>query len=171
MAAELDMEQFVEFASILSSSVVAGLVAALVAFRSGERRIQIENITQERAKWRDKIRTIALEVHKAACASDKNRLAELHLQFAMNLNPTDNEDQAILFVIGALGDQDTREERLAEFSDRVALLLKHDWQRAKLEVKPWFLRWRAPKRICYERFRVSSAAERRPVEASHVPAG
>ncbi|MNY59606.1 hypothetical protein D3C86_1960720 [compost metagenome] len=41
---------------ILSSAVVSVLVAALITLRTSDRKIQIENITQERAKWEEKIR-------------------------------------------------------------------------------------------------------------------
>lgn len=48
----------------LTPTLVAALVAAsfrflrpFVTLRTSERRIQIENITRERAKWREKIRT------------------------------------------------------------------------------------------------------------------
>ncbi len=44
------------FTELFSSAVLSAMVAALVTLRSSERKIEIENVTQERAKWRDKIR-------------------------------------------------------------------------------------------------------------------
>ena len=41
---------------IFTSSVVAGLVAAFVTIWTTQIKISIENITQERAKWRAKVR-------------------------------------------------------------------------------------------------------------------
>ncbi|VVO65167.1 hypothetical protein [Pseudomonas fluorescens] len=41
---------------VLSSAVVSVLVAALITLRTTDRKIQIESITQERAKWEEKIR-------------------------------------------------------------------------------------------------------------------
>ena len=41
---------------ILSSAVISVLVAALITLRTTDRKIRIENITQERAKWEEKIR-------------------------------------------------------------------------------------------------------------------
>ena len=138
-----------DFAVFLSSSVVGGLVAGFVALRNSERKIQIENVTQERAKWRDKIRIKSIEVYQAAVADYSANLMELRLEFSLNLNPFDNEDNAILDAIVSLKVSENRKMKLAEFSERVALLLKHDWERAKFEAKPWFFRCSAPKRTTY----------------------
>jgi hypothetical protein len=110
--------------------------AALVAEKNSERKILVENITQERAKWREKIRTKSIEVYKAAMKGDQVWLAELKLTFATSLNPCDKEDGFILDVIERLKDEKNRDPILEEFSDRISLLLKHDWQRAKKEAEP-----------------------------------
>lgn len=135
-----------EFSTVLTSAVVAALIAGLASLRGSERKIQIENITQERAKWREKIRSNALLVHQAASSGDKAKLAELHLSFRLLLNPFDKEDEAILESISALGTTQNAGPRLPEFVGRVAYLLKHDWDRAKQEAKPWPLGWKKPLR-------------------------
>jgi hypothetical protein len=140
----------VDFSSFLTSAVVAALVAGLVTLRSAERKIQIENITQERAKWREKIRTTALLVHQAATLRDDQKLSELKLVFSLLLNPHDQEDQAILNSISNLQNIKSPEHRLPEFSGRVAFLLKHDWERAKHEAKPWFTSLNPPIRQVYK---------------------
>lgn len=147
------MEPILDFTAFLSSSVVGGLVAGFVALRKSERKIQIENVTQERAKWREKIRIKSLEVQQAAVAGNAEKLSELHLEFAHNLNPFHQQDNDILAVIVALKNRDTLDIKLPEFTDRVALLLKHDWERAKHEAKPWFFRCCPPKRTSYEELR------------------
>ena len=111
-------------------------INAYVLRRGSERAIQMDNITKERAKWRDKIRTKALEVCQAARTPDEiERLHGLHMDFSVNLNPLDPEDRGILDVIRRLQDGAASVSTLDEFGDRVALLLKHDWDRAKYEVK------------------------------------
>ncbi|VVO41855.1 hypothetical protein [Pseudomonas fluorescens] len=128
---------------LLTSAVVSALVGGFVSLRTSERKIQIENITQERAKWREQIRVNALKVHKAVSKKDtdvKTPLAELTLVFELLLNPLDPEDIAILKCIEGLSECKEPEKRLPEFSKRVAYLLKHDWERAKREAKPWW--WR-----------------------------
>ncbi|MDL2195310.1 hypothetical protein [Shewanella algae] len=42
-----------DIATVLSSGVVAGLIAGLVSLRTSERQIAIENITKQREIWRD----------------------------------------------------------------------------------------------------------------------
>ncbi len=138
-----------DFTAFLSSSVVGGLVAGFVALRSGERQIQIENVTQERAKWREKIRVKSAEVHQAAVENNLTKINQAHLEFSLSLNPFDQEDNDILAAIVALKNHGTLEEKMSEFSGRVALLLKHDWERAKHEAKPWFFRCHPPKRTTY----------------------
>lgn len=161
------MEPILDFTAFLSSSVVGGLVAGFVALRNGERRIQVENVTQERAKWREKIRIKSVEVHQAAVDNNPAKLAELQLEFSLNLNPFDQEDKDILIVIAALNNPDTLEANLCEFSIRVALLLKHDWERAKREAKPWFFRCFQPVRTSYADFKKANLTQARLSQEPH----
>jgi len=132
--------------TVLGSGVVAGLVAGLVTLRSSERKIQIENITQERAKWREKIRENARLVHQAAMDANHKLVAESRLAFQLLLNPFDAEDVAIVESIAAIIEAPDPKPGLTEFAGRVAYLLKHDWERAKAEAKPWFYRGKPPAR-------------------------
>jgi hypothetical protein len=140
--------------AILASTVVAAVVAALVAILTAERRIATENVTQERAKWRKDVKDIALEVHNAIASREEAKLRELRTKFALNLNPHDREDIGILNTI-ALPEaaHDMHKEFAEEFVVRVALLLKHDWERAKYEASMW--RWllrTSPERVRYDDF-------------------
>jgi hypothetical protein len=135
------------FGILLSSSVIGGLIAGFISLRNSERKIQIENITQERAKWREKIRLRSIDIHRASMTDNVIKIAELRLELALNFNPFDERDNQILLIIEKLKKSENREEKLCEFSDRIALLLKHDWERAKYEAtKPWFhfFRWQTP---------------------------
>ena len=117
---------------------IGGLVTAYVTLWNAERKISIDNITKERAKWRDKIRELALEVHKAIELEDALKLSELKNQFRLNLNPTDEKDNNILALINSAGKD--KHKQAEQFSLCVSYLLKHDWERAKLESKPLFKR-------------------------------
>jgi hypothetical protein len=130
----------------LTSTVVAALVAGLVSLRVGDRRIAIENVTQERAKWRDKIRANASEACVAILTSDSGAIARLQSSFALLLNPHDAEDRAIVCSIACSNDAS---EQAEQFTQRVALLLKHDWERAKREARPWLFRGKVPTRTSY----------------------
>jgi hypothetical protein len=115
-------------------ALVGAAVGAVVLFWNNTRNVKVENITKERAKWRDNVRQKALNVHKAAIGQNSVWLDELHLEFTLILNPSDPDDRAILNAIRLL--KSTADgPPLTEFADRIALLLKHDWERAKWEAE------------------------------------
>ena len=138
--------------TFLSSVVVSGLVAALASIRSNERNIQIQNITQERAKWRDKIRAAAAKGLKAIREIDQALLHESQLEFSLNLNPHHIEDQWIVNCLRIESDPKKNEDLAAEFTIRVSLLLKHDWERAKNEARPFIFRESDPSRMSFEAY-------------------
>jgi hypothetical protein len=150
--------------TVLVSTVLAGLVAALVSLRTSERAIKIENVTKERAKWREKVREKALDLHRACVKSDRERVSELHLEFSLILNPDDPEDREILLVLDAVAESAPDSTKLKELGVRLALLLKHDWERAKIEAEPFWwrlLRWRfQARRISYDEWRLDNARKR-----------
>lgn len=137
--------------AVASSSVIAGIVAALVSLRTNARNIKVANVTSERTKWRDRVRDRALEVHKAI--SEGKDLEELRSQLALILNPLDHEDRAILRLIEKPPAQESREATLKEFTERLSLLIKHDWERAKWESSSVFgRRLFCPRRIRFQDF-------------------
>lgn len=124
---------------ILTSTVLAAIVAGLVAAWTVQRKIGIENITQDRRAWREKVREKSLTVHDAIMSRDKELLDKLRVEFRVILNPKDEDDGAIVACISR-PDEGKEIERAEEFAERIALLLKHDWERVKLEAGPLILR-------------------------------
>lgn len=124
---------------ILTSTVLAAIVAAIVAAWTAQRKISIENITQDRRAWREKVREKALSVHDAIVSRNKKSLNKLRAEFRAILNPTDEDDKAIISCI-SLPEKGKELERAEEFAERGALLLKHDWERVKLEAGSFFMR-------------------------------
>lgn len=141
------------FTVLLSSSVIAALVAALVSLRINERKIHIENVTQERAKWRNAMRNLADALIRAARAGDFQIVGFHCAQLALNVNPFDLEDKALIQAAERLATAEDKDIQVKEFTERMALLLKHDWERAKREARPWFFRGEAPRRIPYSEFK------------------
>ena len=74
---------------ILTSAVVATFISSLVSSLIAQRKISIENITQERKKWREQIRTKTLLLHKAVIDDDKVKMSELRTELSLLLNPND----------------------------------------------------------------------------------
>lgn len=141
-----------DIATVLSSGVVAGLIAGLVSLRTSERQIAIENITKQREIWRDKVRTKSLDVTNAIENKALSKLCGLYTEFSHLLNPEDTEDLAILSLLWCFKSGDFEEKSHVEFIERVSLLLKHDWERAKREAKPWFFFTKEPERTKYDNF-------------------
>ena len=129
---------------ILGSSVVAAFVTNLFTTHVANKKIEIENITQERAKWREKIRENACAVSKSILESNEKELLRLRSIFRLLLNPLDEEDGNIIKAI-TIAPADKVKEKEAEFTERVSLLLKHDWERAKFEALPWLQKCGEPK--------------------------
>lgn len=132
--------------TLLTSTVIAAIVAAAVAFWTAQRKISIENITQDRRAWREKIRNNALSVHNALISQDEISLNKHRAEFAALLNPSDKDDKDIIDCI-KLPVEGKENESADEFSERIALLLKHDWERVKLEAGPFFMRIKGIRRI------------------------
>lgn len=125
--------------ALLTSTVIAAIVAAAIAFWTAQRKISIENITQDRRTWRENIRKNALLVYDALISRDEKSLNKHRAEFVALLNPNDTEDREIIGCI-KLPDEGQEIECADEFSERIALLLKHDWERAKLEAGSLFMR-------------------------------
>ncbi len=134
--------------SVLTSTVVAAIVAAAVAVWTTQRRISVENITQDRRDWREKVREKSLFVHDALISRDSDLLNRLRAEFRAILNPCqdEDEDKAIVSCI-SLPEEGTELDRAEEFAQRIALLLKHDWERVKLEAGPISLRVKGLRRL------------------------
>lgn len=88
-----------EFGIVLSSGVVAGLVAGFVTLRTTERKIAIENITQQRQIWRDKVRDKAKSVTETFDNKNISQLSILTTEFSHLLNPLEDEDNKIINLI------------------------------------------------------------------------
>lgn len=120
---------------IFTSTVIAAIVAGAVALWTAQRKIGIENITQERRAWRENVRAKSLSVHDAIMLRDTKSLDKLRMEFRTILNPQDEDDVAIISSL-SLPEEGSEIVRAEEFAERVALLLKHDWERVKLEAGP-----------------------------------
>ena len=135
---------------VLTSSVVAGVVSAFVSTWTAQRKISIENITKERKEWRKKIRVKSLEVHNALVGKNDDDLKRLKVEFTLILNPTisnDNYDIKIIEYI-KLPDDGKEIDCSDEFTKQVSYLLKHDWDRSKLEAGSLICRLRCINKLC-----------------------
>lgn len=121
----------------------AGFVGGLFTWFAAERKLQLQYVTNERAKWRKSIRRKSLEIYDALIHRDKDKLNRLKFELTLLLNPTDRHDVCIIKKlkdsINAIDklEGSTLDEIIDDFVKSIALLLKHDWERAKKEAK-WY---------------------------------
>ena len=132
------MQDFILYAVITLAGVT---LTAFVTWLIAQRQILVQYVTAERAKWRKNIRAQALEVHNAILCGDTEKLGRLQNEFRILLNPLDCQDQAILDSIALDESRHEPQEQTEEFAERISLLLKHDWERAKLEAGFFLCGW------------------------------
>jgi hypothetical protein len=118
--------------AFLGTAAFGALCASLGALYSSERKIKIENVTQERKQWRSDVRGLSDSVSAAILEGEEQPLTHLRTKFTLILNPHDPEDAAIIDTIAVAPDE-SHAAIVTEFTHRIALLLKHDWERAKRE--------------------------------------
>jgi len=136
--------------TILTAAAIAALVSALVSLLNSERQIAAQNVIQERKEWRNKIRLLAFAVHKALVPEvHASTLNVLQAKLSLLINPHDVMDEEILQIVAACDPA-----RADEFTRRIALLLKHDWERAKHESSIWrSLLQKTPERVAYKNYK------------------
>lgn len=122
---------------VLGTGLVSAFITALFSKFQSDKNHKIENITKERKEWRDCIRRIVLDVVEACQNEDADKLHGLEAELRVRLNPNDKSDKKILVVISGLrtggNENNSAEDKLTEFCDRISYLLKHDWERVKKE--------------------------------------
>lgn len=93
--------------SAIATGVLAAIVTGLFTKNIADKKHSIENITQERKKWRDEMReaTLAVRCLSEHCHNQRpnkisfNSYGEARAFFATRLNPYDEEDKKILKIL------------------------------------------------------------------------
>ncbi|MDD3621520.1 MAG: hypothetical protein PHQ81_03860 [Methanofollis sp.] len=142
--------------NVLSSTVVAALISAFVSILTHNKSNKLKYITEERQKWRRELRAAAIALRrignnererdeekgrdkkKEKERDDANEIrfktvAEAKTFFQVRLNPYDKEDMKLLRLIREEKDGRISADDLDELSKAISWLLKHDWERVKLE--------------------------------------
>ena len=124
---------------MIFESIVVAIIIAVVTWKIAAKRFVIENIDKERTRWRKEVREIATCVHDAMIGEDKKELDRLRNKLRTRLNPyhykVKGRDDGEIIKSMSLPSGIDPLERAEEFACRIALLLKHDWDRAKHNVE------------------------------------
>jgi len=125
---------------ILGSSVLTAFVTALFTRKAHEETISLKYITEERAKWRENIKETMTSLswavnlpHLNGERLDITREKSTYLRLSLNPYPNHELDKDILLCLKNLC-SDPCYEQYSVLEEKVSLLLKHDWERAKNEV-------------------------------------
>jgi hypothetical protein len=131
------------------SGAIGGLIAAFTAISNNQTNAQLEHITFERKKWRDDIRNFSSQFIEITFdklnQSNNNQIVDnltIKQRILLNdiytrINPTDPADQSIITLMNNIIENRGDINLLTfNFSHEISRLLKHDWERSKLEVKP-----------------------------------
>ncbi|MCG6400636.1 hypothetical protein [Vibrio fluvialis] len=149
-----------EVTTLFSSAVIAAIVAGFVTLRANDRKIAAENITQQRQLWREKIRVLSANICSAYTANEHHKITALYVELQLLLNPTDSDDLDILDTVWDMRETNSDKEKLdIVLGEKLALLLKHDWERAKAESKSSWLKIVTPSRLPYTSFKNSRVAK------------
>lgn len=106
----------------LLAAALGALGGAILAYSVAVRNIHHSAVVQERKAWRDTVRHLTEQLALALEANDHPKIRHLRRQMRMRLNPGDEHDNGILAA-----------DNVDELTRRVAVLLKDDWERVKLE--------------------------------------
>ena len=116
-------------------SAIGGFITAFLAFKKDDKSNQLKHITDERKEWRVKIRKLVVKfLEDESINLSEAKLRRIRTEIAINLNPTDDEDNYILKLMDDYIINQSNELHV-EISKAFATLLKHDWERAKNEAK------------------------------------
>ena len=118
---------------------VGVMLGAFMVKLSNNRNNYMQYITNERKLWRDEIRRLTLKMY------DKEvNYSALKAEFEIRLNPEDDNDKKILGHLDSLinenkeymdirGGIEVKEDPRDEIVKMISRLLKHDWERVKIE--------------------------------------
>ncbi|OOH78698.1 hypothetical protein BOW65_18450 [Pseudomonas koreensis] len=130
------------YLSVAGITLLAAWMGSFFSLRKDEKSVQIAQITGERTKWRAQIREISNEIVRAITDEKNNNktpeIASFRNSLVTLLNPKDHFDIEIIDFLDKL--IDGSETNINDFSLRISLLLKHDWERVKSECTPVYLK-------------------------------
>lgn len=113
------------------AALLGGFGAGILALFTSARSLYSQDITKERQVWREKVRILSAEALEAVRLRNTETLIRIKHEFEIRLNPGCLEDKKILHCLSSL--QKNPSAQIREISGRVSFLLKHDWERVKLE--------------------------------------
>ncbi|MGC6175198.1 hypothetical protein, partial [Lacrimispora sp. 38-1] len=132
--------------AIIGSSAFGAVITFLFTWFTNRKSYSLNYITDERRKWRDKIREIIIGIESVKYAGKGNKSVNKYLiQLEVNINPYGKNDRKDYIRDGHIWDKikklseskteiefENNKNTLLEY---LVLMLKKDWERSKNEVR------------------------------------
>ncbi|MTC42088.1 hypothetical protein [Providencia sp. wls1921] len=111
------------------SAIFAALITALATIRAVYVNFKSKNVSEERIKWRERVRYLTkIIVSNNSNSVKKNAVIELETRF----NPCDIFDQELINFAYFVSESNGTHEK-AVLVRLISIYLKHDWERCKLD--------------------------------------
>lgn len=121
----------------------AALLVAIIAYLSDRKKEKLTYITEERQKWRERVREkvpklvklttnfTLKEMKLSVLKKEREEAIEIANYLLLSLNPNRGEDEVLKeYLISLLNNQAISRER---FVERFSILLKEEWEKGKYE--------------------------------------
>ncbi|MCF8316993.1 MAG: hypothetical protein K9I71_12750 [Ignavibacteriales bacterium] len=116
--------------AIITSLSIGSIIGSYLQKRINDKNNSLKHITNERRKWRKRIRELIPQLRDDNNVNVEKIASELQLR----LNPEDPKDLYIVNKLKNLSDYSADKNKLKdEIENAVSFLLKHDWERVKIE--------------------------------------
>lgn len=111
------------------ATILAALIAAIAAIRTVHINFKSKNVSEERIKWRERVRYLTkIIVSNEDISRKKIAVLELETRF----NPCDTFDQELINFARYVSESECK-FRKDVFVRLVSIYLKYDWERCKLD--------------------------------------
>lgn len=132
--------------AIIGSSAFGAVVSFLFTWISNRKSNSLNYITDERRKWRDKIREIIIGINESSFEGKKNKNINKYLtQLKVNINPYGKHNKIDYAQDGHIWEKIKKFDELqteiefentkCDLLEYLELMLKRDWERSKNEVR------------------------------------
>jgi hypothetical protein len=112
----------------IAVALLGASVGGILTYFTAIRGFYNTSVVAERKAWRDTVRDLSQRLSNALDSGNNPEIIFLRRELMVRLNPADRKDDEIL-----------ESKTSDELTLRVSVLLKHDWERVKLESSLW--RW------------------------------
>ncbi|OOE95620.1 hypothetical protein BZG78_14985, partial [Salinivibrio sp. MA351] len=126
--------------AIIGSSVLAALITAIFSRIQHSRQITVRYVTEEREKWRENLKVAMSELSEYVNSSDDNektkkiRSKATYIKLCLNPDPKHSSDSDVLKKLDEICNSPSY-RNFKKLEKSMQIILKHDWERVKLETK------------------------------------